>query len=352
MGDKNLTEDDMSVMVRAAALRGLPELVREIGGDASAMFGRFDMAPAVLNTTDELVSARVTGELLETFAADLHCPDLGLRLAARQDLAVLGRLAPVIQHSLTLGDAIDSITRFLFMHSPSLAVTDESVAERAELRALRFDCLIGPLLPQVADLSLGLLHRVLQLLSGGEYGLVAVHLAHQPPAAPNRYREFYGVETHFGRPGSALRLTRTSGGLPVAGADPFVREALREYLGQHVPFPEPPIEDQVVRLLGKSIGGGQATLLDVARQLRTHPRTVERRLSEAGTTFGELRDEVRKDTAYHLITATTAPLGRVAPMVGLTDQSSLSRAVRRWYGMSPLALRRSRTGKLSAAFAT
>ncbi|GAA2916489.1 hypothetical protein Acy02nite_92170 [Actinoplanes cyaneus] len=341
-GDEDLTGDDMSVMVRAAGLRGLPELVQELGGDAASMLGRFDVVPAVLDSADEMVRARTAGEVLEAFAAELNCPDLGLRLAARQDFAVLGRLATVIQHSLTISDAIDAITRFLFVHSPSLAVTAEPVADRPELRSVRFDCLIGPLLPQVADLSLGLLHRVLGLLSGGEYGLVAVHLAHRPPAALNRYQEFYGVQTRFDQRSSALRIARTAGGVPVTGADPFVREALREYMRQHYPSPELRIEDEVVRLLGQSIGTRSASLPEIARQLRTHPRTVERRLSQAGTTFGELRDEVRKDAAYHLITATGAPLGQVAAMVGLTDQSSLSRAVRRWYGVSPLGLRRSR----------
>lgn len=332
----------VTVMVRAAGLRGLAELIEELGGDAEALLGRFGVPVAILGSEDGLISARVAGEVLETVAAELDCPDLGLRLAARQNAEVLGCLSAVIRNSLTVGDALDCITEYLYVHSPSLAITAGEAADRRDLLELRLDCVIGPLLPQVAGLGLGLLHRVLELVSGGDYGLRAVHLGHLPPATLAHYAEFFGTEVLARRRTTGLRLVREATAVPVVGADPFLRDAVREYMRNHFAQEEPILEQQVLGLLGQSIGTAPPSLPQIARQLRTHPRTMERRLSEAGTTFGALRDEVRRDAAYHLITAGESPLGEVAVMLGLTDQSSLTRAVRRWFGTSPLQLRRSR----------
>ena len=52
-------------------------------------------------------------------------------------------------------------------------------------------------------------------------------------------------------------------------------------------------------------------------------------------------DDVRRAAAHRLITQTDLPLSQVTAMVGLAEQSALSRAARRWFGLSPRELRRS-----------
>ncbi|WP_312858274.1 helix-turn-helix domain-containing protein [Pseudonocardia pini] len=51
-------------------------------------------------------------------------------------------------------------------------------------------------------------------------------------------------------------------------------------------------------------------------------------------------DEVRREAAHRLVTATDVPFAQVAAMVGLSAQSGLTRAVRRWFDTTPTALRR------------
>ncbi|WP_307835125.1 helix-turn-helix domain-containing protein [Streptomyces adelaidensis] len=59
-----------------------------------------------------------------------------------------------------------------------------------------------------------------------------------------------------------------------------------------------------------------------------------------GTSFEAVLDEVRRDAAHRYITTTDLPFGQVAVLVGFTEQSTLSHAVRRWFGVSPRELRR------------
>ena len=74
--------------MRAAGLRGLPALVDRLGGDGARLLARFHIAPGALDSDDAVVPAGAAGRVLETAAAALARPDLGLRLAGQQNTAV------------------------------------------------------------------------------------------------------------------------------------------------------------------------------------------------------------------------------------------------------------------------
>ncbi|MEU4236954.1 AraC family transcriptional regulator [Actinoplanes sp. NPDC026619] len=332
----------MGSMVRAAGLRGLPALLDELGGDGVALLARQGIDAAALDTDDAVIRTLDAGRALETAAAELDCPDLGLRLAGRQDIAVLGPLAIAIENSATLGEALDCATRFLFVHSPALTVTQvPDPSGRPGVVGLRYASTeLDPLPPQICDNGLGLLHRIIVLLGGGRYGLRSVHLTHRPLAPVARYTEFFGTDVRFAQEAAVLRVPATLTHATVAGGNRVLREVALDYIRTHFPQPEQTLEERVRQLLTQSLGSAPADIAAVSRRLQTHPRTLQRRLAAAGTTFDKIQDGVRRDTAHRLITTTDLPFTQVTAMVGLTEQSALSRAARRWFGASPRELRR------------
>jgi AraC-like DNA-binding protein len=68
-------------------------------------------------------------------------------------------------------------------------------------------------------------------------------------------------------------------------------------------------------------------------------RTFQRRLAEEGTTFSQLVDEVRRARALAGLAAGHASAADIAAGLGYKRQSSLTRAVRRWSGATPRAMR-------------
>lgn len=64
-------------------------------------------------------------------------------------------------------------------------------------------------------------------------------------------------------------------------------------------------------------------------------RTLQRRIQQAGTTYSELLESVRRDIALQGLSEGERPIGEIADMIGYKQQSSLSRAVRRWSGTTP-----------------
>jgi AraC-like DNA-binding protein len=331
----------MDPMVRAAGLRGLVPLVDGLGGDGAALLARFGIPPDALDSDESLVRTAAARRVLEVAAAELECPDIGLRLAERQDAGVLGPLAVAIENSSTLGEALDCSRRYLFVHSPALSLGLVPDPEgRPGLVGLRYAGTgLTALGPQVVDLGLGLLHRITVLLSGGPYGLRSVHLPHPPLAPVARYTGFFGADVRFDRPDAVLRLPAAITSAPVPGGDRRLRDLALDYLGTHFAAPDQTVTAQVRLLLGRTVGSAPARITTIARLLQLHPRTLQRRLAAESTTFEAVLDDVRRTVAHHLITTTDLPFGQVTAMVGLTEQSALTRAAHRWFGASPRTLR-------------
>ncbi len=69
------------------------------------------------------------------------------------------------------------------------------------------------------------------------------------------------------------------------------------------------------------------------------PRTLARKLEDAGTHFAELQREVRRARAEKLLENRSLRLGDIADRLGFSDQAAFSRAFRQWTGETPSAWR-------------
>ncbi|RZT86653.1 AraC-like DNA-binding protein [Pseudonocardia sediminis] len=355
----------MVSMIRAAALRGLTPLVDSLGGDGAALLARFRVPPGAVDpvsdprghrpadadgtpaddgpdAADVLIRSSTAGRILETAAAELTCPDLGLRLAEQQGPDVLGPLAVAVENSATMGEALDCASRFLFVHSPALRVSriDDPEGAPGVMGLLYGSTEPDPPPPQAVDLGLGVFHRIVAVLGGGPYGLRSAHLPHPPLAPVSRYTDFFGTDVRFERDAAVLRVPSELASRPMHGGDETVRAIAIDYLENHFDRPGRTVTDRVRTALIRSLGTGPPRIPSIARLLRMHPRTLQRHLSAEGTTFETVLDEVRRDTAHRLITRTDLPFSQVTAMVGLAEQSALTRVSRRWFGETPRAVRR------------
>lgn len=337
------TSPSDTAVVRAASLRGFVPLVRELGGDPDDLMRRFGIDPAVLREGDGLIPITAHDLMLDAAARELSTPDLGLRLAGAQDLSILGPLAVAIEASGTVSEALECVTRFLFVHSPALriAVEDDpsgvrgivAITYRKELRE-------SPYSPQAMELGMGLLCRIAAELIGTDEGLRSVDLPHSPMSPLGRYAEIFFAPVRFHTAVAALRVNRQILDRRFRNADVAIRRIAMDHLNREHQDPSERISVRVRRLLAETVGTTGHGLADVARLMGVHPRTLQRALASEGTTYEDVLDDVRRVAALRLITTTDVALVQVATMVGFASQSTLTRAVRRWTGVTPRELRR------------
>jgi AraC-like DNA-binding protein len=93
------------------------------------------------------------------------------------------------------------------------------------------------------------------------------------------------------------------------------------------------------RVLRVEMLRGATSASHVAQILKLHRRTLNRRLSDCGTSFQQLLDEVRYDSARHLLHLTRMPLAHIAASLGYAEASAFTRAFRRWSGTTPTQFR-------------
>jgi AraC-like DNA-binding protein len=65
------------------------------------------------------------------------------------------------------------------------------------------------------------------------------------------------------------------------------------------------------------------------------PRTLQRRLQDAGYSFQQVLEEARHQLARHYLTNSQLELGETAYLLGYEDSSSFVRAFRTWEGTPP-----------------
>ncbi|WP_030619718.1 AraC family transcriptional regulator [Streptomyces sclerotialus] len=331
----------MSV-IRSAGLRGFRATVAELGGDAEEYARAAGLPVAALDTDDLLVDDLAMTRVLELAATALDRPDLGLRVATRQDFGMLGALALAIQNSPTVADALECTSRYLFVHAQALSLTLEPDPYGAPgIAALRYGPHPGlPAPVQGTDLGLGFLHRAIQFLVDGPYGLRTVELPYRPAAPLSAYEEFFGVPVRVARPAALLRVPKSLGGRPLAGGDEHLRQLALAFLAEQAPDDRASLVPRVRGAVQQSLGTAPPGIGAVARLLSVHPRTLQRRLREEGTTYAALLDDVRRQAARHYLTGTALPMTQIAALLGLSEQSALSRCCRRWWGLPPTAVRR------------
>lgn len=89
------------------------------------------------------------------------------------------------------------------------------------------------------------------------------------------------------------------------------------------------------------LSGGDVRLESIAGVLGRSGRTLQRRLAEENCTFAGLVDEVRLEAAKIMMLNQRLSLTDVAYLLGFDEQSSFSRAFKRWTGQNPRDYRRS-----------
>lgn len=333
----------MQPLIRAASLRGFGGLVTELGGDPDSLLARSGIEPEVLESDDGLLSITAHDRMLDATADALGCPDFGLRLAERQDLTILGPVARAIRSSETATEALEYAARFMFVHSPALTIgVDDDPWDRRGVIALTYRKQLSesPYSPQAIELGLGLFFRVAVQLLGGSTGLRSVEIPHGPLSPIDRYLDFFRADAKFDRPVAALCVDRRVLDSSFATADEEIRRTAIDHLTGAYSDPALTLAGRVRRIVAEQLPGPVPSIGEVAAELALHPRTLQRHLVVVDTTYERIVDHLRRDRAHRFITTTDLSLTQIADLVGFAEQSTLSHAVRRWFGVSPGELRR------------
>ncbi len=333
----------MSSLIRATNLWGYDDLVRRSGGDPLPLLGRYHIPPAEQRDDQSFLVFRHLTALLDDTARELGDPAFGMRLAKYQGMDILGPISVIARSSLTVGDAISNISRYLHLHCPALSLALSRVTVNGNL-VIRFVFMIdeegGGYRAQSQELSLANAKQVMRLLCGDEFRPLSVHFRHARLADEAAYHEVYGCEAYFEQDWCGFYLPVSVVSMRLASADHQTWQLAENYLeAQQAPNADTLVED-VIRLINTLLPTGQCSSGTIASHLSLHRRTLQRRLAQEGVTYEQLFHNERTRLARQYLMEPDLGFSQITGLLGYSEQSAFNRACRDWFGVTPKTYRR------------
>lgn len=324
----------------ASVVYGLDAYMRSHGADAAEALRRAGLEPSDLTDPDRRVPLIRYLELLEICADLLADPQFGLKFGAQYEPRHAGVVGNVALASRTLGEAFETIGRYL----PTMVDATVHGMEVSGGTVFVYSYYVDPLMMsyrQKCDWAVTFACNLVRVGLGEPrwtpQEVLLPQLADETPAQRRTRAEIMGDTVRAGHPWAGIRFDAGLLGRPMATADAVLAGLMRHYGDLRLTsLPEQsdgiePLRREIARLLVK----GEAGVERLARATGASVRTLQRRLKDAGVSYSDLHDDVRRTLALNLLENDTLALAEIAFSLGYSEVSAFNHAFRRWVGQSP-----------------
>ncbi|GAB4512817.1 MAG: AraC family transcriptional regulator [Roseibium sp.] len=277
----------------------------------------------------ESIRSRQTDEAALVFAY--------ARTVQPDDLGVLGL---AIKTAPTLGDSLRRLERYYGLVTDGAVyrlketggqavLSIEGVTARHPSVELRKECAL-------AGLAINM-HRMV----GGDFRLDHVSFSHECRSDPQRYASSFGCPVRFGQEQDAVVMDRSmldlTNRLGDKGVSDFLTVQLDAAIGK-LPC-ERSLTGELLKRLSEALRDGVPPAAAVARDMGLSERTLYRRLADEGLTYRDVLRQAQTKLAQDLLKESDRSIAEIAFLTGFSEQSTFTRAFKRWVGQPPARFR-------------
>ena len=304
--------------------------------DPGPLLAKAGISLLTLGEEPKRVDAESQIRFLEIAAEALDDPALGLHLAQHFDLRECGMLYYVLAASPNIGEAIRNLARYLAVSNESIRL---SVSERTRSTVLVVNYKIPRHIDRLfAEYGYAVVLRAFRELTGRNVSPKAVTFVHGRNTHKTEFDRFYRCPVTFNATADTMVLPTELLQTPILTSDKYLLQILKnacdEALAKRAKSSgtlRAMVENEIVQLLPH----GKAQVEKVAGNLGMSNRTLARRLSEEGTSYAAILDELRRDLSARYLEDPALSLNQIAWLLGYSMVTSLNHAFRRWTGNSP-----------------
>ena len=264
-------------------------------------------------------------------------PEFGIRWGASLQLHDWGLLGYAMSYSETLGAALRRLVRYSPILADGLELRLHEPDAHRRVAISVSDVAVGGSLPYAIDGRLAALLSACREMTRVQVIPHEVTFAYAQPSTIAERRSFFRCALRFAQPVSKVVLFERDLCLPVVRGD----ETLAGYLSAYA--------EQVLRSLvtGASttelvrsaiwalLSEGRPTLDHIAAALHVPPRTLQRRLSNEGTSLQQEVEHIRRSMAMATLKDRALTIDDVAFLLGYTEPSTFYHSFKRWTGITP-----------------
>ena len=263
-------------------------------------------------------------------------PGVGLFAGQRQRLSDFGVFGYALASSATLGDAVVFGVKHIRLAGP---VLEKSLRLEDDIAIFEghdpFE--LGELLPLVSEFWFSSTHSVLGRILERPFPSRRLLLPYPAPKHASLYSEIFQCRVEFDAGtmqwhfDAALLKEKCPNANPITArmcAD-FCQRMLQSFNDD---------EPELVRTVRSAClngVGGFPSVVNVAAQMNVSPRTLHRRLSEAGLSYQAILDDVRRRLAQEYLRNTGLSIEEIAARTGFSEASNFRKAFKKWTNELP-----------------
>lgn len=318
-------------------VRALLEAANRKGCTTDDLLQQVNLAPELLTEDRARIPAHAYSELVDRISADLQDEFCGL-VDQPSRPGTFAMICYGCIHCPNLGRFLERCCQFYNLTTECSRI--EVIREAGKARFV-YTPLAGTVDPHhLLTMSLlAVVHRLAGWLVGQNISLESVNLNHPRPDHAAAYNMLFRAPIHFDRADNAIAFSAYYLDMPVIQNEQSLEEFLQMPGARMMASPDTR-NSHVARVHNLIKAGVAEEFPDfewVAKQLHTTTGTLRRRLREEGTSYQQLKDDLRRDTAIFNLNKGAMSIEAVAASVGFSEPTSFFRAFKRWTGVTPRA---------------
>ncbi|HEY0502583.1 MAG TPA: AraC family transcriptional regulator [Lysobacter sp.] len=327
--------------IKSGIVAGLVAMARETGVGCDGWFSGLRLGPAEFDgETPVYLSYRQACQIMRRALRSLPVRGAGLVLGERQNIGHFGLLglamltAPRFAQALQLGIRYAPITGAM-MELDLEEYDDGAMAVIARMRSPDAD--LEPFLCEELFASSLMLCRG---LLGDAFRPRVLELAYPAPDHADAYLALFACDVRFDAPCNRVLIDARWLQTAMPAGNAVSAQQIIALCEEQMPDGQPRSEIAAVveRLLRQRLAENPR-LVEIAAELHLTERTLRRQLQAAQTSFSELHDRVRSESARAMLADSRLSIAHVGSAVGFKDAREFRRAFKRWTGVAPREMR-------------
>lgn len=327
-------------MVEVSTLFARKAIAQARPATAERAMARVGISPETLSDPTIRMHVQQHHLLFEELAGEER-PEIGfhMRTSASMRCEDFGPLGLTIKSAPTLRRSFERLDRYARLYNPySVFALSDKGSECWWINHRTAPDNDGAKLSNEA--ALGTFVSLWRDANGEEFSPKRVQFSHLPVGDVHPLENHFKCPVTHGAEVDAIIMHQQDVDRPNRVGDQHIWKFLREHLEEILRTTEPDrIDREVVMRVANTLSDGVPRLEDVACHLGIGSRTLQRRLAELGHSYQSLVDEARREVALKLVEEGHHSLVEVAFLTGFSEQSSFTRAFKRWSGKTPRTYR-------------
>ncbi len=324
-------------------LRAVLNALKKKGVDSDQLLLDLDISTEIYSNPDYRIDAKLIRRFWDEVTPIIEDDQIGLYLGTSISMAELGLPGMFFLYSPTIKIAIEKMIKYEVLVSDFLRmslVSQPNHRERIILEVIHQH----PQVQHVVLTQTALITQTIKQIAGNNHVPEGIFLRIPQPSVTERFDKIFNCPINFNANINALEYKATTLDQPIIHRDSKILEnieglakrSLEEYVKERC------LSKQIYEFIKREIYSSNQvpSLSDTAQLFNVSGRTLQRKLKQESSSYGEILQNIRTEEALRLLKDNKLNINEIAWFLGYVEPSSFIMQFRNWTGKPPSYFRR------------